>query len=214
MLKGPRQIRRMSLMSVAALTPGMIVAAVSPTAASASSATVSFAAADAILGAGPARAASSDAALAALSAIRNGYGNRLCLDAKNDAGGNPNNNGDTIQLWSCNGGSQQGWGLSLAAVDGNGTYWWTIQNQYGNHLCLDAKNDSGGNPNNNGDKVQLWTCSGASQQQWDVGGTTIRNRYGNHLCLDAKNDSGGNPNNNGDKVQLWTCSGASQQDWY
>lgn len=77
----------------------------------------------------------------------------------------------------------------------------------GTNLCLDAENDSGGNPSQNGDKVQLWTCnSGADQQLWyrydpeSDGYYVFTNEYtGSGLSLGA--DTGGTPDC-GDQIQL------------
>ena len=37
---------------------------------------------------------------------------------------------------------------------------------WGNQNCLDAENDA---YNNSGDKVQVWACNGAANQQWITG---------------------------------------------
>jgi hypothetical protein len=73
-------------------------------------------------------------------------------------------------------------------------------------LCLDA-NKTG--DHNNGDVVQLWSCSGASNQMWKENNGEFINQ-GGQLCLDA--DASGT-STNGDKVQLWSCSGALNQRW-
>jgi len=87
-----------------------------------------------------------------------------------------------------------------------------FQNHNGG-LCLDAETDAGGNPHNNGDKVQVWACIGTSQQQWQINQNgTITNENGGK-CLDAETDAGGDPHNNGDKVQVWDCIGTLQQHW-
>jgi hypothetical protein len=95
-----------------------------------------------------------------------------------------------------------------------------LRNGAGGKLCLDAENDSYDNPYNNGDHVQLWQCSGASNQQWipySISGG-LENDYifknaMSGLCLDAETDAYDNPNNDGDPVQLWTCNKSLQQDW-
>jgi hypothetical protein len=88
-----------------------------------------------------------------------------CLDAASDGANNPTVNGDRVMLWACNGGSQQQWRFVLK---GNGYY--AVCNKYADdrHLamCLDAATDGANNPSINGDKVQLWSWSGATQQTW------------------------------------------------
>ena len=98
-------------------------------------------------------------------------------------------------------------------VSGSGA----VQNGYDGgsyNQCLNAENASGHNPKQNGDPVQLWSCS-ASAQTWSINTTTgvIKNSV-DGLCLDAENDSSHNPGQNGDPVQLWACDGGSQQVWY
>src|SRR5580658_4751520 len=97
-------------------------------------------------------------------------------------------------------------------VLGSGPY--IIQNGYAG-LCLDAEADAHGNPDDDGDSVQLWICNGHSNQNWDAtndNGNTIANGTGG-LCLDAEADAHGNPADDGDKVQLWSCNGQSNQNW-
>jgi alpha-galactosidase len=57
-----------------------------------------------------------------------------------------------VQLWDCNGGTNQQWTLQT-----NGTI---RNNQSG--LCLDVNN----NQTANGTLTLLWTCTGATNQQW------------------------------------------------
>ena len=71
--------------------------------------------------------------------------------------------------------------------------------------CVDADTDT---YPNDGTKLQLWGCGGASQQQWTYTNGQIVSRSGK--CVDA--DTGTYPND-GTKLQLWHCNGASQQQW-
>jgi Ricin-type beta-trefoil lectin domain len=143
----------------------------------------------------------------------------LCLDAENDANNQPNNDGDKVQLWSCAGSSQQQWRLIQVATN-SGKAIYEIRNAYDTNMCLDQKNDSAGNPGNNGDKIQMWYCSGAMNQLWWIlDGDRFVSYYasivtGESMCLDAERDAVNNPTNNGDKVQLWQCtSGNLNQTW-
>jgi hypothetical protein len=80
-------------------------------------------------------------------------------------------------------------------------------------LCLDAQDDNvGHSPFNNGDPVQLWTCTKFFNQTWTapdpgVWGTITA---ASGLCLDAVKSGA---TSNGDSVQLWTCNGGLQQQW-
>jgi hypothetical protein len=137
----------------------------------------------------------------------------LCLDAETDSGGNPDESGDKVQLWTCNSGAtQQRWNINfgLASIG-------TITSSYGNHLCLDAETDSGGNPTQNGDKVQMWTCnSGASQQMWtqfgSSSGALFVNIYSRTTYLAAEDDAGGDPSQTGDFIGVWSL-GAAADNW-
>ena len=75
------------------------------------------------------------------------------------------------------------------------------------NLCLDADTNT---IYHNGTIVQLWTCTGAPNQQWRAGpgGSLINAQSGR--CLDADLATIGL---NGTRVQLWDCSGAINQRW-
>lgn len=77
------------------------------------------------------------------------------------------------------------------------------------NLCLDAENDSGGNPSEAGDKVQLWTCnSGAANQRWDL--TMYGDPYDGYSSGVIDNEDGGlclsAGGSAGDAVQMGSCS--------
>ena len=135
----------------------------------------------------------------------------LCLDAYNSTSGpNPSTNGDNVQLWTCNGYTQQNW--TFHPVAGN-PGWYTITNGYAG-LCLDAYNStSGPNPSTNGDNVQLWTCNGYAQQEWQYTTDDNLKNYDGGLLLDATNGNT-NPGQNGDNVQLWSAANGTNQIWY
>ena len=60
--------------------------------------------------------------------------------------------GTRVQIWSCNGGTNQQW-----RVNADGT---VVGVESG--LCLDVA----GQGTANGAAVQLWTCNGGSNQRW------------------------------------------------
>ena len=81
------------------------------------------------------------------------YAHHLCLDA--NAGGD-GSNGDTVQLWSCWNGANQGW-FPDDPINS------LLFRNAAHFLCLDA---NGGADGSNGDRVQLWSCWGGSNQHW------------------------------------------------
>jgi hypothetical protein len=101
-------------------------------------------------------------------------------------------NGAKIQMWDCNGGTNQQW---TVASDG------TLQ-VYGK--CMDI---TGANYNN-GTNIELWQCNGGANQQWQAENGTLVNPASGK-CLD---DPGFNTAN-GTQLDLWTCNGGTNQQW-
>ena len=105
--------------------------------------------------------------------------------------------GTQLQIWTCNGQTNQTWTRTTAG---------TLTVYSGSNLrCLDAS----GNGTTNGTPVIIWTCNGQTNQQWRVNpnGTITSARSG--LCLDVVGASTAN----GARIQLWSCTGASNQQW-
>src|ERR1700728_3094742 len=77
----------------------------------------------------------------------------MCIDA--NANDYPNN-GDNIQLWTCNTHPEQEWTITSAGQLKNTS----------TSMCIDANaNDYP----NNGDNIQLWTCNTHPEQEWMLG---------------------------------------------
>jgi hypothetical protein len=92
------------------------------------------------------------AAVGATGVIRS-HANWRCLDADlNTIAGN----GTKVQLWDCNGWSNQKWIYDAISH--------TIYSLY-NGRCLDADLNGIGA---NGTKAQLWDCNGWANQKWTV----------------------------------------------
>ncbi|GAB2844957.1 endo-1,4-beta-xylanase [Actinoallomurus bryophytorum] len=117
-----------------------------------------------------------------------GVASGRCLDVPNAS----TTDGIQVQLWDCNGNSNQQWAATSASE---------LQ-VYGNK-CLDAAGTG------NGVKVQIYSCHGGDNQKWRVNsdGTIVGVQSG--LCLDAVGQGTGN----GTQIQLYSCSGGSNQKW-
>jgi hypothetical protein len=76
--------------------------------------------------------------------------------------------------------------------------------------CMDDTNGS----STNGNKVQIWGCSGGANQKWTYAPSPYPGGLGtlkhNGKCLAV---SGGGIAD-GTKVELWTCNGTESQQWY
>jgi len=103
-------------------------------------------------------------------------------------------NGTGVDIWDCNGGSNQDW---ILALDG------TIRPAFNTNVCLDLPDWETAD----GTTIDIWDCNGGSNQQWALSqsnGTLIG--FGNK-CVD-------NPDydtNNGTVFDYWDCNGGSNQ---
>ncbi|WP_405087627.1 endo-1,4-beta-xylanase [Microbispora sp. NBC_01389] len=120
-------------------------------------------------------------------AIR-GVASGRCVDVPNAS----QNDGTQVQLWDCNGQSNQTWSFTSAGEI----------RVYGGK-CLDA----GGT--GNGAIVQIYSCWGGDNQKWRVNGDGSITGVQSGLCLDAV----GQGNGNGTKLQLYSCHGGNNQKW-
>ena len=104
------------------------------------------------------------------------------------------NNGTRVQLYDCNGQSNQSW-----------TYTSSKQLQVYGSKCLDAY----GQGTSNGTSVIIWDCNGQANQQWNVNSNGTITGVQSGLCLDAT----GAGTTNGTKIILWSCGGQANQQW-
>ncbi|GAB1510066.1 PQQ-dependent sugar dehydrogenase [Actinophytocola sp. KF-1] len=106
-----------------------------------------------------------------------------------DVDGGSTADGAKIQLWTCNGGTNQQWtrtGTTLRALG----------------KCMTAAGTA------DGSAVQLSTCSGSTAQNWSPQSDgTIRTSGGK--CLDAYGASSAD----GTALITWTCNGGANQRW-
>ncbi|WP_326799414.1 non-reducing end alpha-L-arabinofuranosidase family hydrolase [Streptomyces sp. NBC_01808] len=70
--------------------------------------------------------------------------------------------------------------------------------------CLDVSNAS----QTDGTYLQIWDCSGGTNQQWTHTDSNQLTVYGNK-CLDVP----GHATTPGTRVQIWSCSGGANQQW-
>ncbi len=119
-----------------------------------------------------------------------GVGSNRCLDVPN----NTTTNGTQLQIWDCNGGTNQSWTPTSAKE----------LRVYGNK-CLDVA----GAATSPGSKVDIWDCNGGTNQQWTLNSNGTITGVGSGLCLDVV----GAGTANGALIDIWTCNGGSNQHW-
>ncbi|KOG10673.1 MULTISPECIES: endo-1,4-beta-xylanase [Streptomyces] len=117
-----------------------------------------------------------------------GVASGRCLDVP----GAVTTDGTQVQLWDCNGRTNQQWTFTAAGE----------LRVYGDK-CLDAAGTA------NGAKVQIYNCWGADNQKWRLNsdGSIVGVQSG--LCLDAA----ANGTANGTLIQLYTCWNGTNQRW-
>ncbi len=112
-----------------------------------------------------------------------------CIDVPNAS----QSNGTRVQLYDCNGQSNQQW-----------TY--TSSRQlavYGTSKCLDAN----GAATANGTAVIIWDCNGGANQQWNINSNGTISGVQSGRCLDVWGTA------NGQQVQLYDCHGQANQQF-
>ncbi|BCY09887.1 endo-1,4-beta-xylanase [Actinoplanes sp. L3-i22] len=107
-----------------------------------------------------------------------------CLDVPSSS----QTNGTRVQLYDCNGQSNQTWSLTSGKQ----------LMVYGSR-CLDAAGSG------NGSAVQIYTCNGQTNQQWNVNSNGTITGVQSGRCLDVWGTG------NGQQVQLYDCSGQANQ---
>jgi Ricin-type beta-trefoil lectin domain/Cellulase (glycosyl hydrolase family 5) len=102
-----------------------------------------------------------------------------------------------MQIWDCNGGTNQTW-----THTSSGELTVTVG---GSTFCLDAS----GRGTSPGTKAIIWTCNGQSNQQWTLNSNGTITGVQSGLCLDVTGASTAD----GALIDLWTCNGQSNQQW-
>jgi len=123
--------------------------------------------------------------------------NKKCLDLP----GGDSTPGNKLQLWDCNGNSNQRW------IFGSGS--WSIQYANDPSKCIDIS----GGLMQDGTPLQIWGCNGAADQKWGYDATkgTIyaASSADASLCMDLP----GSSLNDGTNLQVWGCNGHRNQQW-
>ncbi|MET8149947.1 endo-1,4-beta-xylanase [Actinoplanes sp. NPDC049668] len=107
-----------------------------------------------------------------------------CIDVPNAS----QNNGTRVQLYDCNGQTNQTWTLTSSRQ-------LTV---YGSR-CLDAAGSG------NGSAVQIYSCNGQANQQWNVNSNGTITGAQSGRCLDVWGTG------NGQQVQIYDCNGQANQ---
>ena len=71
--------------------------------------------------------------------------------------------------------------------------------------CADVTN----NGTANGSLVELWTCNGGANQQWQANSAGELVNPASGRCLDVPNSS----TTPGTQLELWDCNGGANQRW-
>ncbi|MGC4891444.1 non-reducing end alpha-L-arabinofuranosidase family hydrolase [Micromonospora sp. DT227] len=111
-----------------------------------------------------------------------------CVDVPNSS----QTNGTRVQLWDCNGQSNQQW-----------TYTSNKQLMVYGSKCLDA-NAKG---TANGTAIIIYDCNGQPNQQWNVNSNGSISGVQSGRCLDVWGTG------NGQQIQLYDCNGQANQQW-
>ena len=112
-----------------------------------------------------------------------------CLDVP----GFNDTNGTNVQIYDCNGGTNQQWELWS---DG------TVRPTFNTNKCLDLP----GWETENGTPIQIYDCHGSSNQQWTRSSTGYLKGYGGK-CVDDPAFS----TSNGTNLQYYDCNGGFSQ---
>jgi endo-1,4-beta-xylanase len=107
-----------------------------------------------------------------------------CIDVPNAS----QTNGTRVQLYDCNGQSNQTW-----------TYTSSKQLMVYGSRCLDAAGSG------NASAVQIYSCNGQTNQQWNVNSNGTITGVQSGRCLDVWGTG------NGQQVQIYDCSGQANQ---
>jgi len=120
-----------------------------------------------------------------------------------DLSGGRVKNGNSIQLWECNGEESQQWFF----------HDWAIFYAADPSKCIDI---TGGESamRTQGTKLQIWDCNGLTNQNWGYD-AKLQTIYAAKTAGDASMcmDLGGDTVKDHAVVQIWGCNGHTNQNW-
>jgi hypothetical protein len=120
-----------------------------------------------------------------------GVASNRCLDVV----GGSSTNGALVDIWDCNGQSNQGWELTAAGE----------LRVFNGGRCLDVPNAS----TTPGVRLAIWNCNGGANQKFRLNSNGSITATQSGLCLDVN----GQATANGTAVNLWNCNGQTNQQW-
>jgi predicted alpha-1,6-mannanase (GH76 family) len=124
------------------------------------------------------------------TAVIRGQGSGRCVDVP----GFTQTNGTQVELWDCNGGTNQEWAYTASK-----------QLMVYGTKCLDVH----GAGTADGTHVEIYDCNGGTNQQWTLNSDGTIVGVGSGKCLDAT----GAGTANGTLLEIWTCNGGTNQKW-
>ncbi|WP_182904205.1 endo-1,4-beta-xylanase [Microbispora sp. H10830] len=119
-----------------------------------------------------------------------GVGSGRCVDVTDVSQAN----GAQVEIWDCNGQSNQQWTQTSAGE----------LRVYGGK-CLDVN----GAGTADGTSVIIWDCNGQNNQKWRFNADGTITAVGANKCLDVT----GGGTANGTKLQIYSCWGGTNQQW-
>jgi Ricin-type beta-trefoil lectin domain-like len=136
-----------------------------------------------------------------------------CLDVPSPFPWSGYDNGDKLQVWSCNYQSQQLWRFQYVRSAGARLLYHIQVARNGKCLDIDA-----GRIHDNGVRAQQWDCWNGDNQLWYFGASNASGWHqlinvASGKCLDADISGGGIWD--GTPVQQWDCNGGptGNQEW-
>jgi predicted alpha-1,6-mannanase (GH76 family) len=111
-----------------------------------------------------------------------------------DVPGFTQTDGTDVDLWDCNGGTNQSWTATASK-----------QLMVYGTKCLDVTGASTAD----GAAVEIWDCNGGTNQQWTLNANGTVVGVGSGKCLDATALGTAN----GTKLEIWDCNGGTNQQW-
>ena len=124
-----------------------------------------------------------------------GVSSQRCFDVN----GQSTTPGAKVDIWDCDGGSNQDWTFTAAGE----------LRGYDGTICLDANNGS----TSNGTKLIIWNCHGGQNQQWRLNPDGSIGGVQSGKCVDVTGGDKPEGNVNGTQLELYDCNDDANQSW-